>query len=373
MGTSEIGVTVVGPEASRSGGMSQYVRQQRQHLKAHLDLTVHSVATIRSDSNRLTAYLWLYLVAVMRSLLEMVRFTRRQPTDIVHVHTAHSFESLRSMFYVWYSSTIWGSTVVIHVHGSSYDEFVKTDSLVLEWFQSRLFARADSVIVISQRLRDTLSTRIPAEKMVVLPNAVSPGKYDPRSEFDPPRLVFLTSHVERKGIRELEATIHSLSNRQVRFDVDLAGTGPLAERSRRLALQYDHVTYHGYVSESKKRRLLERGAIFVLPSRAECLPFAILEAMAGGTAVVTTAVGGIPEVVTEEHGRLVPPESPAQLTETLVALLEKSDLIDQMGRRNRRLVTNHYAWERVAGRLLAHYEELVDSVSDQIGVGQLQQ
>lgn len=373
MGTSEIGVTVVGPEAARSGGMSQYVRQQRQHLKAHVDLTIHSVATIRSDSNRLTANLRLYLVAAVRSLLEMVRFTGRQPTDIVHVHTAHSFESLRSMFYVWYSSTIWGSTVVIHVHGSSYEEFVKTDSLVLEWFQSRLFVRADSVIVISQRLRDTLSSRIAAEKVVVLPNAVSPEKYNPRPEFDPPRLVFLSSHVERKGIRELEATIHSLSNRNVRFNVDLAGTGPLAERSRRLALRYDHVTYHGYVSESKKRRLLERGAIFVLPSRAECLPFAILEAMAGGTAVVTTSVGGIPEVVTEEHGRLVPPESQSELTETLVTLLENPDLVDQMGRRNRQLIMNHYDWEKITRRLLAHYEELVDGVSDKIEVGQLQQ
>lgn len=215
-----------------------------------------------------------------------------------------------------------GSTVVIHVHGSSYEEFVKTNSLVLEWFQSRLFARADSVIVISQRLRDTLSTRIPAEKMVVLPNAVSPGKYDPSPEFDPPRLVFLSSHVERKGIKELEATIHSLSNRKMRFTVDIAGTGPLADLSRQLALRYEHVTYHGYVSELKKRRLLERGAIFVLPSRAECLPFAILEAMAGGTAVVTTSVGGIPEVVTEDHGRLVPPENPSELTETLVRLSE---------------------------------------------------
>jgi glycosyltransferase involved in cell wall biosynthesis len=69
----------------------------------------------------------------------------------------------------------------------------------------------------------------------------------------------------------------------------------------------------GWVDGEAKARLLARAGIFVLPSRFEGLPMALLEAQAAGLPVVATRVGGIPQVVREDNGRLAEPDDVASL------------------------------------------------------------
>jgi glycosyltransferase involved in cell wall biosynthesis len=85
---------------------------------------------------------------------------------------------------------------------------------------------------------------------------------------------------------------------------------------------------------------MARAALFVLPSRSEGLPYALLEAGAAGRAVVATAVGGMPEVVGEDAGILVPPEDPDALAAAIGSLLGddalRARLADALAARVRR-------------------------------------
>jgi len=81
----------------------------------------------------------------------------------------------------------------------------------------------------------------------------------------------------------------------------------------------------------KKRDLLAEGTIFVLPSYAEGLPIAILEAMAAGNAIVSTSVGSIPEVITEKRGRIVKPGDPDALFAELQSLCDSRLSVSKMG------------------------------------------
>ncbi|MDN4032207.1 glycosyltransferase, partial [Chryseobacterium gambrini] len=75
-------------------------------------------------------------------------------------------------------------------------------------------------------------------------------------------------------------------------------------------------------------------SIYVLPAYAEGLPIGVLEGMAGGNAIVATAVGGVPDVVDDEGGRLVPPRDVDALAEALSSLVERPEEVSEMGKHN---------------------------------------
>lgn len=113
----------------------------------------------------------------------------------------------------------------------------------------------------------------------------------------------------------------------------LAGDGParasLQERVRGRGLG-DAVVFHGFLLEP--RTLVSRAAVFALPSREEGLPLSLLEAMALGTAIVASDVGGVSEVVSDGvNGLLVAPGDDAALAESLIALLRDPVLRRQLG------------------------------------------
>ncbi|MFW6152734.1 MAG: glycosyltransferase family 4 protein, partial [Halobacteriota archaeon] len=160
---------------------------------------------------------------------------------------------------------------------------------------------------------------------------------------------------------ELVEAIEELGGRLDQpFEVRIAGTGKLVDAVHALAAKYKQVTYLGYVSEVEKRELLSGSDIFVLPTHAEGLPIALLEGMAGGNAVVTTPVGSIPEVIDDEGALLVESGSVAELTDAMERLITDPERVDMMGRHNRAVVEDRYAWSVVVDHVLATYRTALD-------------
>ncbi|TKX53137.1 glycosyltransferase, partial [Halorubrum sp. SS7] len=118
--------------------------------------------------------------------------------------------------------------------------------------------------------------------------------------------------------------------------------------------------YVGFVSEERKRDLLGEGSVYVLPTRAEGLPIAVLEAMAGANAIVSTDVGGIPSLVDEANGALVVPGDGRALTDALEEVLADPEATERMGRVSRRRIEESYAWPDVVEELLSLYARALD-------------
>jgi glycosyltransferase involved in cell wall biosynthesis len=119
-------------------------------------------------------------------------------------------------------------------------------------------------------------------------------------------------------------------------------------------------TFHGFVDDFRSR--LARLDVFVLASRAENLPVAILEAMAAGLPVVGTRAGGIPELVLHgETGFLVEPDDPAALAAALDRLAAEPDLRGELGRRGAERVVERFGAADMARRMLRLYEDLCAS------------
>jgi len=348
---ADFAVLVVGP--THGGGIVSYIAEQTRRLEDRVDLTVHDSGAPPTGSGPVRV-----VQALVLGVVALVRFALRSPPDLVHVHTSHRFSFYRKGLYVLFSRYVWDAPVVLHVHGSGFDEFVRTDSRPVAAYQRSVFDACDRIVVLSPSWKDVVATRADEGKIEVLPNAVDLDNYEADPTDDRAHVVFVSNLIERKGVADLAAAVEELDRRRPgEFRVSIAGDGPLSDVIEELAAEHDAVTYHGYVSEERKQRLLAEGSIYVLPTYAEGLPIAMLEGMAAGNAVVSTAVAAIPEVVDEDRGILVEPGDVEALIDALKELVADPDRRRRLAVNNRRAVEAEYSWERVTEELLDLYAE----------------
>jgi len=334
------------------GGIHHYTDEQVRRLDGLLSVSVHDMRMQPTGSGFVR-----FVRGVLAGLFAIALFPFRARPDVVHVHTSHRFSFYRSAAYVLFAAGVWRVPVVVHVHGSAFDEFVAEAPWWLARFQRLVFDAASEVVVLSELWREVVGERVTDEKIRVVPNAVDSSAFEANPGGEPPHVVFVSNLFERKGVRELVAAIDELCDTTDReFRVSVAGDGPLSDQVVSLAERHDHVSYLGYVSEERKRSLLADGSIYVLPTYAEGLPIAMLEGMAGGNAVVSTRVAAIPEVIDENRGILVEPGDVGALTDALETLVELPERTARMGERNRQAVEQHYSWDRVVEELLCIYD-----------------
>jgi len=338
------------------GGIHQYLDEQVSRLPAEISVSTYDMTTTAGNG---TVHA---IRALLAGLLAIARFPARSAPDLVHIHTSHRFSFYRASFYALYAKQVWNVPVVLHVHGSAFDDFVATDSQAVAALQRAVFDAAAEIIVLSEYWRDIVGLRADESKIRVVPNAVDPEDYPVDPEVDRPEeaneahVVFVSNLIERKGVSELVAALDRLADRRDDFRATVAGDGPLADRVEALADDHEAVEYVGYVSEERKRTLLAEGSVFVLPTYAEGLPIAMLEGMAGANAVVSTSVGSIPEVIDDDRGLLVEPGDVDGLVDAMETLLNDPRRRERMAASNRRAVETEYSWDSALAELRDAYE-----------------
>jgi glycosyltransferase involved in cell wall biosynthesis len=130
----------------------------------------------------------------------------------------------------------------------------------------------------------------------------------------------------------------------------------LERRTARLRLA-DRVTFLGHVSHERVKAALDGAELFVLPSRSEGLPRAMIEAMARGLPCIVSRVGGIPELINDTA--LVPPNDAIALASCIAAIARNTDRLNDMSRRNLEKARQFHA-DAVRPRRRRMYEEVRD-------------
>jgi glycosyltransferase involved in cell wall biosynthesis len=191
-------------------------------------------------------------------------------------------------------------------------------------------------------------------------------RFSPRARaagpVDASRLVTVTRLKEKKGFPWLLEALAMLKAQGRSFTLDVYGEGDqrraIEERVRALALG-DRVTLHGSIGHDRIPDVLAGAGIFVLPcvvlanQDRDGIPNTILEALAAGVPVVSTAISGIPEAVRDgETGLLVPERDAASLAGALARLLDDAALRERFSRQGRALVEEMFSIA-ASGRELA--------------------
>jgi starch synthase len=290
---------------------------------------------------------------------------------IPHVATVHSLEPMRP----WKAEQLGG--------GYRLSTFCERTGL----------EAADTVVAVSGAVRDDVLRCYPAidpDRVVVIHNGIDPGEWHPdtattaheRHGVDPgaPTVIFVGRVTRQKGIEHLlDAAMLLDPSVQI---VLRAGSPDTAELGQELAAAVERVRAERgnivWIEEMLDRweviQLLTHADVFCCPSIYEPLGLVNLEAMACETAVVASAVGGIPEVVDDGRtGVLVPfepvsgidpaPADPdryaAELAAALTAVLEDSVRRAAMGAAGRQRVIEHFSWTAIAAEVLDVYRALV--------------
>ena len=172
-----------------------------------------------------------------------------------------------------------------------------------------------------------------------------------------PRCVCVVAGLRaEKRIDVLIAAAPRILERHPDAEFLIAGDGkhrqPLVEQARALGV-LDRVRFLGHRDDVAAVHAMSD--VFVLPSRSEAFPNAVMEAMASGLPVVASDVGGIPELVRDGRtGRLVPPGDSGALAAAMLDLFDNPQRLAAFGREGRRQIERTYSFER----MVSQFEEL---------------
>ena len=208
--------------------------------------------------------------------------------------------------------------------------------------------RADRVIVPSRYLaRWVADWGVPAEKIVVIYNAVDPvDGVEPMSVplQTPVKAVTVGRLVPWKRIDRLIEALNEISE----LGLVIVGDGPERPQLKRIAQELGvsgRVYFAGQRSKKETLSLMAACDLFVLNSTYEGLPHTVLEAMALGLPVVATAVGGTPEVVRDGETGLLIHSGNRALEKTLFALVTDEKTRQRLGEKAQRWVQEHMSLE----------------------------
>ena len=166
---------------------------------------------------------------------------------------------------------------------------------------------------------------------------------------------------EPKALHILIEAVSYLVKRMPRARLVLVGDGPLRSELEKQAADIgvsDRVLFAGMRMDIPA--VLAAIDVFAMSSKREGLPVVLLEAMAGGRPIVTTRVGGIPEVVRDhKEALLVQPNDPAALADAINEVISNPELAAQLGRRARERATAEYSLAATARALEQVYADLL--------------
>ncbi len=326
-------------------------------------------ATLRGELERLQVRV---LTLNFRRLVDpaglwrLVQVLRHQPFDVVHTHLTYA--NILGVV----AGRIAGRPVIASLRSAGEDlpdrrRAIRTlEAWVLRYGASRIMANGYAV---ADFRRPALGQR-PIE---VIRNAVSPGtdlsdgqraalRRELTGDAARPLMIAVGRLTPAKGFADLLDALVRVRGRHPAAALVVAGDGPLRAA---LEAQAAWLGLEGSLFFLGKRddvpRLLAASDIFVSASHWEGLPNVVLEAMAAGLAVVATAVGEVPLLVTPTVGIVVPAQAPRQLAQAMETLLEDPGRRYAMGAAGRALVAQTYHLGVWRARMLAMYEAVLST------------
>ncbi|MDQ1014572.1 glycogen synthase [Streptomyces afghaniensis] len=278
---------------------------------------------------------------------------------IPHVMTAHSLEPLRP----WKAEQL----------GGGYE--------LSSWAERTAIEAADAVVAVSGAMREDILGCYPAldpDRVHVIHNGIDTSLYRPDHGTDAldrvgldrsrPYVLFVGRITRQKGVPHLLRAVRDIDPAaQVVLCAGAPDTPEIDQEFRELFGELSRVRDGVFwipkmLPRPEVIQLLTHAALFVCPSVYEPLGIVNLEAMACGTPVVASAVGGIPEVVDDGRtGLLVPPGDgfEAGLARAMDSVLGDPEAARRMGEAGRERAVGEFGWDAVARRTVRLYEEIL--------------
>ncbi|MTJ08755.1 MULTISPECIES: glycosyltransferase family 4 protein [unclassified Anabaena] len=322
-------ILMLGESLDRQGGIVSVEKLIMKQAPTEIEIIHISTLPNGSTIRKIFVFIQALLLLSWRLL--------KSEADIVHIHVSERGSAFRQAF----TTTIaWllRKPVIIHTHSADFHVFYANLPQIIKVGLSWIFCKSTRFIVLSESWKkfymENLGLKV--DQVVILPNPVKfPLEIPQRIKSQKVNFLFLGRIGERKGAFDLIDAFAAIpTDQKQNAQLIMAGDGE-GEKARDIVKKLnlsEYITILDWVNERQRDELLAKADVFVLPSYNEGLPMALLEAMSWGLPVITTPVGGIPELVIDhKNGLLVQPGNIQELSTAMQLLLANQELKRRLG------------------------------------------
>lgn len=357
-------VLVLSPHPHVPGGVVDYVRMLHAHLPPEVRLEF-----LHTGARRLPRLLRpaAPLVPLYDALRLAWRLMTRAP-DAVHINPSFNKAVVRDSLFMLVLRGFGLRRVLVLMHGWN-DGWARRvlGGRVTRLLVRRLWGDAGQILVLASRFRQALTEAgLDAGRVAVVSTMFDPEQFaglESRRGEQGAQVLFLSRFVREKGCYEVLEGFARVAAEFPDASLTCAGDGPEAAGMRAWVVANGltaRVRFPGYVRGPDKARLLLDADVFAFPTYyGEGCPVSLLEAMAGGCAVITADAGGIADIVRDgEHGALLATPTAVGVAEALRALLADRARCHAIGAHNRAVAMARYQADGVATDMAARYARL---------------
>ena len=294
-------ILMLGTEFGSMGGMSSVINVYLR--SGFIDKwKIYYIPTHRDGSA------WLKLIIAYRAWLNVLVETVRGNVSGAHIHVAAGASFWRKSIIIL-PVLLLKLPVIFHVHDGEFSNFYWSRCGVFAKYFVRKILESSYVIALSSSWVNELNVIAPKATVVCISNPVEILPLVDRDGRDPASILvlFLGRLTKEKGVFDLLEAFSMIQNSSLRWRLVLAGNGDF-QRVEQFISELDlrsKVELAGWVDTEKKSELLGMADTLVLPSYFEGLPMAVLEGMASGLPVISSRVGGIPDVIQDSVNGLL--------------------------------------------------------------------
>jgi glycosyltransferase involved in cell wall biosynthesis len=298
------------------------------------------------------------IIYFIRSLIKFIILL--PSANLVHVHLSAPTSAKRKYPFLILSK-LFKIPIIVHFHAFSAESTIDKNYSKL---YNRVFSVADTIIVLSESWRKGLikDLKIDENKIDVLYNPCP--KIVLKNNIQKTNTILYAGTIEsRKGYKDLIIAFATIAENHPHWKLVFAGNGEInegIELSKKLQIE-NQVVFKGWVSGVEKERLFREANIFCLPSYAEGFPMAVLDAWAYGLPVITTPVGGIPDVAKDGINMLLfNPGDTKTLSKKLVEMITDKSLSDTISNASVEFSQNEFSLDFITHQLNIIYHKSIN-------------
>jgi glycosyltransferase involved in cell wall biosynthesis len=284
---------------------------------------------------------------------------------IVHIHGASYGSFYRKFICFIIVKYFFRKKVIYHVHGGGYHLFYSRSNKFNQKLVELFINNVDFLICLSGKWKSYYEQNFTSEKIGIISNIIDYPNENINIRKSPTlTFLFLSLICNNKGIFDL---LHVISEEKEKYKGKLrliiGGNGEI-ERLKNLIKDQqleDLVEFVGWITNKEKDAWLQKANVYILPSYNEGLPISILEAMSYGQAIISTNVGGIPEIVVpDKNGILIDPGNLEQIKSSIDYFIDQPEKAKDYGKESKQMVKKHLP-DSVMKELTSIYTSLLSN------------
>ena len=296
------------------------------------------------------------------SICFKILFKKQDNIICYHIHLAEKGSIIRKLA-ICLCLKLKNKKIIIHLHGGGLQkEYYK--NVLIRILIKKLINISDAIICITENMKIFIEKENFKNKIYVIPNLCETIADTPATIVDDNKdihIVYAGRYCERKGVYDLLAAFEKANfNNSVHLDLfgdrEVEKVREVAGKSSKKHL----ITVYGWIEHSEYIEKLPKYDFLVLPSYAEVFPMSILESMGFGIPVISTYVGGIPEIIeNKKNGILFNASNIDELVNALEKLANNLDLRTELGLNAWTDVKAKFSPEIILGKLEDVYAEFL--------------